>query len=464
MGRVILCGIASLALAVAAPGPARGAPAKAPQVVGGELSQRGAEWAAGQSGAVIRLDDGVVLRFGPAARARKWPDARLPLGGGAATRAHVFGLLEGNLVVEDPPPTRRAKQAVLVQVPGGLSGVTAGGRLEAVTDGRSSAVANREGTAWASAGGGSRSLEPGTGWSTSKVEANPFSFAVAPEITAERRAFSGIRGSATIDGVHWSNVPGARGYVLRLVSKHGERAAETIETTGASQSRSFRDVPPGDYSATVAAIDEHGLEGRASASLALRVVGLKLSPGADMGPDGAVSIAERAAVHLTHADGLVVSYGSMHGWIPAPPQIRLFRDEPTIVHIRDPQDDTGFDIPLRPRRLAVHVSVGPKRLVWPGDPVRITIRASDGEGGAAPDTVELHPVVTLGIDEVPVQFARNGNTLTGEVPAPPAPGRGPWVVRVQVRDQFGNPVGRDFVEISRAPQKKRPHALQAEGG
>src|SRR5205814_10115292 len=97
-------------------------------------------------------------------------------------------------------------------------------------------------------------------------------------------------------------------------------------------------------------------------------------------------------------------------------------------------------------------------------PVRITIRASDGEGGAAPDTVELHPVVMLGVDELPVQFTRKGSILTAEVPAPPAPGMGPWIVRVQVSDQFGNPVGRDFVEIVRAPRKKTARTPKAQTG
>jgi hypothetical protein len=425
-------------------------------VVSGDLSEGKTEWTAGAVGAVVALDDGVVLRLGAGARLRWWPSSHLLLGGSSPTPADVLGLLDGAAVVEAPLPKAKAQHAVLVQLPGGLTAVTAGGRLEVATDGRSSAVANLEGTAWASPNGSSHVLDPGMGWSTSKVNVSPFPIAAAPVLTAARHAYSGISGGAAIDGIRWSRVQGASVYILRFGPEGAAGATETLRTSEPFQPRAFRTVPPGAYRATVAAIDEHGLEGRPSAPLTLHVVGITLPQGATLDDDGAVTLADRAPVALTHATGLLVAYGSAREWGPAPPEVRLFRGEPTLVSIRDPRDATGFDLPLQPRRFVLRVSVGPKRVTWPGDAVHISIRATDGRGGAAPSTVELHPVVTLGVEPLPVEFERQGSSLVADVAAPADPGPGPWVVRVQVNDQFGNSIGRDFVEIERRPPPKKP--------
>jgi hypothetical protein len=418
-------------------------------VVAGDLNEGKLEWKAGTDGAVVALDDGVVLRLSPATRLRWWPSTRLPLGGPSATQTDVVGLLEGAAVVEDPLPTAKARQAVLVQVPGGLAGVTAGGRLAVVTDGRSSAVANLQGTAWASQSGPSHALDAGTGWSSSKIDVSPFPIAPAPVLTAAHHAFSGASGGAAIDGIRWSPVAGARAYVLRF-GPEGGAATETLQTTEPTQPRAFARVAPGVYRATVAAIDEHGLEGRESAPLSLHVVGITLPAGASLDEAGAVTIVDRAPVRLTHAAGLLVAYGNAREWLAAPSAVRIFRGEATLVHVRDPRDATGFDLLLQPRQLELQVSAGPKRLVWPGDPVHITIRATDGHGGAPPPDTELYPIVTLGIQPLAVEFAHEGESLVADVPAPADAGPGPWVVRVRVNDQFGNLLGRDFVEIGMA--------------
>jgi hypothetical protein len=49
---------------------------------------------------------------------------------------------------------------------------------------------------------------------------------------------------------------------------------------------------------------------------------------------------------------------------------------------------------------------------------------------------------------VAVSWTRSGNVLSAQIPA--ATGRGPWVVRVEVSDEFGDPAGRDFLEVAGA--------------
>jgi hypothetical protein len=38
---------------------------------------------------------------------------------------------------------------------------------------------------------------------------------------------------------------------------------------------------------------------------------------------------------------------------------------------------------------------------------------------------------------------------------PQPTGKGPWVVRVEVEDQHGISLGRDFIEIASAPSKEK---------
>ncbi len=89
-----------------------------------------------------------------------------------------------------------------------------------------------------------------------------------------------------------------------------------------------------------------------------------------------------------------------------------------------------------------------------------TLSHFNGEHGTAPEPtaaaharrpewVQLKPTVTLGIEPIEVAFTRDGNRLTGTVPPNAAPG--PWVLRVEVQDQFGALLGRDFLEIGKAP-------------
>ena len=63
--------------------------------------------------------------------------------------------------------------------------------------------------------------------------------------------------------------------------------------------------------------------------------------------------------------------------------------------------------------------------------------------------MELKPEVKLGIEPIEVAFTRDGNRLIGTVP--PADKPGPWVLRVEVKDQYGSLLGRDFLEIAKAP-------------
>ena len=104
---------------------------------------------------------------------------------------------------------------------------------------------------------------------------------------------------------------------------------------------------------------------------------------------------------------------------------------------------------LRTRDVYARVAIGPSRAVWPKDPIAIEVELKTKGGQGIPDFLELKPEVTLGIEPLEVAFTREGNRLVGMVPPSDRPG--PWVLRVEVKDQFGALLGRDFLEIARAP-------------
>jgi hypothetical protein len=65
-------------------------------------------------------------------------------------------------------------------------------------------------------------------------------------------------------------------------------------------------------------------------------------------------------------------------------------------------------------------------------------------------------VTPLGIAELPVTWSQSGDTYVTEIP--PQGGEGPWIVRVEVEDQYGHLLGRDVVEIARRPAPLPPPA------
>lgn len=429
-------------------------------VVYGELQDSRNHWTAGDAGAVVALDDSVTVRLRAGSRLhvdRKY--ARVALGGKAKVPTFVLELERGTIDIENPPVALAAsRKGVLVRAPKELSGMSPpNGHVLVSTDGARSAIANASGSLWVGAGSAWHALSPGNAWSSSKAVVSPYPLAQPPVLEATRHAWDGVSGPAAISGLKWSQVPDALRYVVRLEREGDPEPVAVLESESTAQPRAFPAVPPGSYVARVAAVDDGGLEGLLSVPVALRVVGVDLRPDQYIGGDGAIRVVDPEPIALRHVDGLLATYGAAQGFIPAPPVATLFRGDDTIVRLRDPRDAESFAIHLVPRHVGLRVQAGPKTVMWPGEPVAITIDASDGSDerdAAFMSTVELRPVVTVGVDPVPVEFHREGRHLSGELELPPGVAAGPWVVRVEVADQFGHSLGRDFVEVGVRPPRK----------
>jgi hypothetical protein len=251
-----------------------------------------------------------------------------------------------------------------------------------------------------------------------------------------------------ISDIGFGPVPSAARYELRLRAKDGS-AEQRRRVAGATRlSEPFAPVTAGEYQLAIRAIDAEGIAGAWSVSDVLRVVGVALPPGG-YASGGDIFIGKGQEVSFSNTDGLEMTYEGAGRYVPASQAVSLYRGETTVVSFRVPGSVYPTTARLRPRSAYAHVKIGPSRAVWPKDPVEIVVELRTGAGQSVPDWLELKPEVKLGIEPIEVSFARQGSRLVGVVPATAVPG--PWVLRVEVKDQFGALLGRDFLEIAKAP-------------
>lgn len=246
--------------------------------------------------------------------------------------------------------------------------------------------------------------------------------------------------------IHLSPMPHAALYQVSIVQVTNAGPKPVTILTSTSSNVSTPPLPPGRYKARARAVDAYGLMSGNSAPLSFCVVGMKLPVGADV-LDGKVQLGRGQRVQLLGAEHLEVSYGTMSQFVPAPSSLRLSRDRATtLVRLREGPNRPEVTVKLEPLGGLAKVELGPPRARWPTDRVSVTIRAFDSNEEPQRDTHQLVPVVLVNINRVHIDWVRRGNVLRGEVP-PPA-GRGPWVVRVLVRNRVGDELNRDFLEVT----------------
>jgi len=238
------------------------------------------------------------------------------------------------------------------------------------------------------------------------------------------------------------------GYRVSVEQLEPERRfVSSLETLAPTLSPPPR-LEPGRYDLSVQAIDRFGINGRFSKSETFSVMGVRSSDGGYVDAQGNIIAGYDRRVHLTYADGLLMK-GAQRDWHPVPEEIVLPSGEPMNLHVRQVGDTRMVSARILPQKLETSVSVGPKFVRWPGDSVRVEVKIEGPTAGSTPAWITPRFRVLLGIDEFPVTWTQHGDTYVTEVP--PQSGGGPWIVRVEVEDQYGHLLGRDFVEIAPRP-------------
>ncbi len=410
--------------------------AAVPIPAGFKAGESGAEWAL-PGGGHVTADAGAELRV---------LGVPQELALGARRQVKSFTVLLTSGVVRLSVPAS-GETAVLVSAPHKTSVIVAGGEAS-VSAGQRVAVANADGTT-SVAFEGSRFHALASGYvETPGMPKHPLPG--SPALAPGPSVLFSYGDPAALQPLRWDAVPGARAYRVDVRDASGHTVAHT-ELEATSLRPGFAQLEPGAYSIRLAAVDAAGFESAHPVTRPLSVLGMTLPAGVSLDPSGVVRYSPGgAAVGLEHSDAVEMSFGNSEAFAPAPPALGLFRTQPFVVRFRAPGDGAAQELWFSPRTTHATIAFGPRAPSWPGKALEIDVHV---EGASAPsEWAEAEPRVTVGVEPVAVKFTRDGARMHGVLPAPR--GKGPWVVRVEVKDKSGVSLGRDFVEIAASDAKQ----------
>ena len=423
-----------------APPAAADAPSTLKMLEGGGATSSGV-FTASSSGAKAALPSGAVLTLGPDGAMRVFgKPQRLELDRGGKTNTWSLSLAHGRLDVEVPA---KPKSAVLISTEKGSVFVMSG-KATLLADANDLYVVNSTGSVRTYVDNHFADVTPGhsSHFDAEHPRGVDEALLVAPAIQRGARLYFSTGADAKASGFSWTAVPGAAGYEVEL--RRGDR---TLAHRRVSEPRvgELADLAPGAYTVAVRALDQRGIEGSWSEPRPLRVIGVELPVGAYAEAEG-IYLAGGQKVKFSHTDGLEMTYLGAGKYLPASESVGLYRNERTVISFRFPGSDENAIARLEPRDVYAEVFAGPKRAVWPRDAVDLHVRMRTRAGGPVPNFLQISPKVLLGVDPVDVEWRRENDDYYARVS--PRPGKGPWVIRVDVTDQFGIALGHDFVEVA----------------
>ena len=348
------------------------------------------------------------------------------------------------------PASRPPRIAVLVRAPRHVSAVIKGGRGIVVSTKAGVALAAREGEMLTAVGNDWKPLPQGMVRSIGPADPSGRTHAMlgATHLAVSDPLLVSLDGKTRATTAVWLPVTGAARYRVS-VSRTDGRVVRTFLTS--THMAKLDNLAPGRYEVRAQAVDAFGLEGPGSTPDTVRVVGVELPAGSFVS-DGTVLLAHDQRAHFTYVDGVEVSYDAATTYIAAPSDIGLARGNATHVRFREAgSNHDAATVKLAPRALSADIEIGPRLARWPSDTVTVTVRVVDWKGRPVPASTKLEARVQINVTPVDVQWTRRGNVMSGVVPASTQPG--PWVIRVEVEDQFGESLGRNFLEVAPSPSQ-----------
>jgi hypothetical protein len=368
-----------------------------------------------------------------------WPGKRVP--------THSVFVRSGRVDVEIPEASV-GQSAVVVAAPdetrvlvrSGKSSVRLGsGRLYAACESGLTSVS--EGMRF-------RSVPVGKVREVSRTTASEYDLLPDPPIRAPALQLV-TRGRASLAGYGWGPVPGATAYEAEIRDTTSGQRVLRLVTPAPGFATDSPGLLPGQYELSVRAVDRFGMAGRAGAARPIRVVGVELPDGATVEREARIELDQGQSIRFTHAEGLSVAVaGGSTRLGPADP-IPLMRDQATPVYLRGSAEASPHVVTLVPRKASLAAEVTPKDAVWPVDQLTLAVRRTRS-GQAGVDLAAPPPArVLLGVQPIEVEWHRSGDGWRARLGQ--QPGRGPWVVRLEVLNQHGAVVARDSAEVVRLP-------------
>jgi hypothetical protein len=258
----------------------------------------------------------------------------------------------------------------------------------------------------------------------------------------------------------WERGQAAAGYRVELAQDAEFRKPIASEMTQVSSWSTLLGV--GRYFARVRSIDADGLWGQPSATRQLAVVPCVMPPG---------SMTNLETHTLVVPQGREIGFGESKDLELAIDQGGFSRAPKSIVmdegpehklrfRLRDDPGSTSTVYIARRRALVANVLMTPKKANWPTDPVDIVVTIADPSGQVDPTKVEPRLQVLLGLTELRPSWSHHGAVWSTHLE--PRSTGGPTVVRVIAQDEYGTPIGRNFLEIEEKQQQRL--AIDTAGG
>ncbi len=397
-------------------------------------------------GTTKQLPGGAILHLSPGTRIEVGRTLKLQLASGyPQTVTQVVRLISGRVDI-DIPASKAPKTAVLIQAPRKVSAVAKGGHSIAIADANRVTVAAVDGDMLAASGNDWKTLPGGLvrGFVGHDPAYQEYAVPGVPNFAISRPLQLAMGSQVSSTRTDASGVKEADHYQLS-VWRLAETGNELVRRVDSPATGELSGLSPGQYQVTARAVDANGIFGGESAPRSLRIVGADL-PGGARYEDGAILLGTRGRVKLLGAKGLEASYGASAHFVSAPDSVGLSRGEGTVLRLREPGTSDELRVGLEPRTLRADVQITPKHPHWPEDMLEVTVQLFDARGRAVNEAVPVKPTVLVDVQPTQVTWLRSGNTLHTFIPAPNT--RGPWVVRVEVADEFGDPAGRDFMEVA----------------
>jgi hypothetical protein len=394
-----------------------------------------------------KLPGGAVLRIAPGTQFTVGHPIKVQLGSRPErTLAQTIRLVSGRVEV-DLPASKTPTTAVLVQGPSRISAVTKGGHSVVIAGSKHVTVAAVSGEMLVASGNDWRTLPSGIVRDFQNGSGTDHAVLPAPQAKVSSPVALSVSDGPKGSPLEAAATPIARAaayeFGLWKIAGSDRQLLKRLRSKGTSVELGH--LAPGSYGITAHATEASGLEGAESELVPVRVVSAQLPEGAKL-TDGGILLTPTQRIKLVGTEGVEVSYGRAPQFVPAPNTIGLIRGEPTLVRLRARGSKDELALTLAPRTLHADVQLGPARAHWPQDRVAVSVRLTDSRGRAVKSDVVAKAKVFVNVTPVQVDWKREGNLMTGTVPS--GTGAGPWVVRVEIADDTGSVVGRDFLEIA----------------
>ncbi len=395
----------------------------------------------------VDLSQGVSIVLTPGTSYKKLSSRHLFLKDGKRVHVQAVVLTSGRI-----DGTVSEGSALLIHTSVGVHAMCTKGHMVVGQQGEKAMVANIEGDTFLVERNGLREVAAGTVKTREGAEQNERSLLPPPEQVKGPNVLVDRGQGTKIFGLKWARVPEAQGYRV-LVTRSDQDATQELvvqDTTEPELSLS-RAFEAGRYDIRVQSIDQVGLAGPPSLAHSVQVVGLVLPEGANVDEAGTVRLGMGQRVSFAHTASTFITYGRGGQFNNAPEQgVGLDSKHGVTVWFRaagQPRPEASLRV--APRRIAADVEIGPKQASWPRDPLFISVKLRGASGQPAPDWIRPTARVLLGVDPINVDWKKAGNTLYATLPAEPKT-QGPWVVRVEVEDQYGVVLGRGFLEVAKS--------------